>query len=135
MKIITTKNEVYKGSSFESWEEVIDFIRENLYMNEEPYEFKYIVSQTTPESIQISLYEEFTDNDEEYEPIFKMKMFIYLDKENSLEDLLELWINLLNWLKNLRGVYNDYCLDEYSILYKTDKYTTELFKYQELQEE
>lgn len=134
MKTLITKNEVNKGYSFESWEEVISFIRKNLYMDEEPYEFKHIVSQT-PTSIQISLYEEYTDNDEEYDPSFKMKMIIRLDKENSLEDLLELQTTLLNWLKNLRGVYNDYCLDEYSILYQTDNDTMELFKYSEIQEE
>lgn len=39
MKTIATENKVYEASKFDSWEEAIDFIRKNLYMGNEPYEF------------------------------------------------------------------------------------------------
>lgn len=134
MKTIATENKVYEASKFDSWEEAIDFIRKNLYMGNEPYEFGPGISGTPPEAIQLSLYDKHTNDDSE-EPVYRMKIFIYLDENNTLKDLIELQIHLLEWLKKLYTVYNDYSLEEYSILIKSKQGLNEIFKYSSEPEE
>lgn len=138
MKTTRTENKVYEASKFNSWEEVIEFIRKNLDMTDEPYKFNQEVSTVPPESIQLSLYERHDYDDDkqtEDEPIYRMKIVIRVDENNTLKDLIELQIYLLKWLNNLYTVYNDYSLDEYRILYKSNQGYIELFKYETLEEE
>lgn len=135
MKTISTENKVYEASKFDSWGEALDFIRESLDMGNEPYELGQEVSSVPPECIQISLYDKYT-NDDNDEPIHRMKLFIYVDENNTLKDLIELQVHLLEWLNKLYTVYNDYSLDGYCILYKSKQgCPIELFKYSEPEEE
>lgn len=120
MKNRSVVNNIYEASEFNSWQEAIDWIESTLSIGSgDHYTVSSKVSTVPPISIKINLYEEFfsqngigTD-----EPIYKMGLVFTMDKDNTMDDFIELKHHLFKHLNNIQGIYYDYDIQAYVINY------------------